>query len=239
MTKPRILTLLLHLTLASVLLVTGCTPSYNAERIAKAGADARIQQINHKAELAAKQHEMRLLAAEIVNDTQKLLQQANIKLTKDADIMAANYKAVDSLIKKLPAKPPKDQPILVASFVNIDDLAQSSTFGRLVSEHFASRFNQKGYATIELKLRTTVFLKKGSGEFVLSREIGEIGLKHSAQAVIVGTYAVASDRVYVTARVVNVQDNRILSSYDYSVPVGRDTFKMLLKGKGQESLDWL
>ena len=74
-------------------------------------------------------------------------------------------------------------------------------------------------------------------DLTLSREMAEISTKHRAQAVVVGSYAVASNRVYLTARVINVNDGRVLSSYDYNIPIGRNTFKMLLKGK--DSLDWL
>jgi TolB-like protein len=88
-----------------------------------------------------------------------------------------------------------------------------------------------------MKLRTTIFIKEGSGEFLLSRELSEISTKHNAQAMVVGTYAIASDRVYLTVRVVNAVDSAILASYDYNVPITRDVFKMLLKGR--EGANWL
>jgi TolB-like protein len=65
----------------------------------------------------------------------------------------------------------------------------------------------------------------------------EISAKHRTQAVVVGTYAVASKKVYLTARVINVSDGRVLSSYDYDIPINRDVFKMLLKGKSKAG--WL
>jgi TolB-like protein len=54
---------------------------------------------------------------------------------------------------------------------------------------------------------------------------------------IVGTYAIASDRVYLTVRIVNAADSAILASYDYNIPMTRDVFKMLLKGR--KGADWL
>jgi len=200
---------------------------YDSAEVRKARDEAKIKSINKQSEIEAAQLQVLLSAAE-----------NNIQLTdKHTDIMKVNYTAVDSLLKKLPVELPKGSLILVASFVNLDDLSESSTFGRVVSEQIASRFKQRGYTAIELKLRTTVFIKKGSGEFLLSRELSDIGIKHRAQAVVVGTYAVARDRVYLTARVVNVRDSRILNSYDYQIPMSRDVFKMLLKGK--DNLDWL
>jgi TolB-like protein len=228
---------LLVFAMGSVLFLTGCVSEYNREKIEKARTVAEIQRINNRAELADADHEVRMIAAEIVSEIQKRLKETNIQLTKDADIMNTNYKAADSLIRKLSVKLDKDNPVLVASFVNLDNLDESSTFGRVVSEQIGSRLNQKGYSTIELKLRTNIFIKEGSGEFLLSREMAEISTKHRAQAVVVGSYAVASSRVYLTARIINVRNGGVLASYDYNIPIGRNTFKMLLKGK--DSPDWL
>ena len=205
---------------------------------------ADVKRINEASERETERHQQHITDLENKTDTEKLVKESKIELTHDfwvlltgKSIPGANYKAADSLLNKVQPKLPKNSPILVASFVNIDDLDESSTFGRVVSEQFASRFKQKGYTTIEMKLRTNVFIKAGSGEFLLSRELAEIGTKHRAQAVVVGTYAVASNRVYLTARVINVSDGRVLSSYDYDIPINRDVFKMLLKGKSK--VGWL
>lgn len=199
---------------------------YDSAEVRKAKDRAIINDINNQSELKNAEYKIFLLAAE-----------NNIKLVKDTDIRSANYNAVDFLLEKLPTKLRKDSPVLVASLVNLDNLNESSTFGRVVSEQIASRLKQKDYSTIEMKLRTTVFIKEGSGEFLLSREISKISIKHRAQAVVVGTYAVASDRVYITIRIVNVNDGNILASCDYEIPMSRDVFKMLLKGKNAQ--DWL
>ena len=199
---------------------------YDSAEVRKAKDRAIINNINKQSELKNAEHKIFLLAAE-----------NNIKLVKDTNIRSANYNAVDFLLKKLPTKLRKDSPVLVASLVNLDNLNESSTFGRVVSEQIASRLKQKDYSTIEMKLRTTVFIKEGSGEFLLSREISKISIKHRAQAVVVGTYAVASDKVYITVRIVNVNDGNILASCDYKIPMSRDVFKMLLKGKNAQ--DWL
>ena len=38
-----------------------------------------------------------------------------------------------------------DSPFIIASFVDVNQMDQSSAFGRIISEQFASRFSQKGY----------------------------------------------------------------------------------------------
>jgi hypothetical protein len=47
------------------------------------------------------------------------------------------------------------QPLLVATFVNLEVLTESSRLGRLFSEQVGGRLAQRGYAVKELKLRET------------------------------------------------------------------------------------
>ncbi|MDD5064156.1 MAG: FlgO family outer membrane protein [Phycisphaerae bacterium] len=201
---------------------------YDSYELRKARDQAKMEQLKNLTEREKAEHEILLTAV-----------QNNIRLVDANDdvVTSANYKAAEYLIGKLPKDMPKDTPLLVASLVNVDNLSESSTFGRMVSEQISSRFKQLGYTTIELKMRTTIFIKEGSGEFMLSRELSDIVTKHRAQAVVVGTYAIASDRVYLTVRIVNAEDSAILASYDYNVPMTRDVFKMLFKGR--EGVNWL
>jgi TolB-like protein len=217
----------------------GCDPAVQLAR-----SQANVKKVEQASERETERHQQRLSDLENKSNTEKLVKESKVELTGDfwvwitgKSMPAVNYKAADSLLNKMRPKPPKDSPILVASFVNIDALDDSSTFGRVVAEQFASRFKQRNYTTIEMKLRTNVFIKEGTGELLLSRELAEISTKHRAQTVVVGTYAVASKKVYLTVRVINVSDGRVLSSYDYSIPISRDVFKMLLKGKSKG--DWL
>jgi TolB-like protein len=217
----------------------GCDPA-----VQLAMSQANVKKVEQASERETERHQQHLADLENKSDTEKLVKESKVELTGDfwvwitgKSMPAVNYNAADSLLNKMQPKPPKDSPILVTSFVNIDALDDSSTFGRVVAEQFASRFKQRNYATLEMKLRTNVFIKEGTGELLLSRELAEISTKHRVQTVVVGTYAVASKKVYLTARVVKVSDGRVLSSYDYSIPISRDVFKMLLKGKSKEG--WL
>lgn len=138
----------------------------------------------------------------------------------DGNLVDVGYTIANKLENNLAAALPHDAQLIVASFVNVDDLNQSSTFGRVLSEQIGSRFAQKGYKVIELKLRqNNIFVEEGKGEFLLSRNIRNISVNHDASAVIVGTYGCAMDRVYVSARMINPNTNTILSSCDFGVPM--------------------
>src|SRR4030043_400644 len=191
---------------------------YDSYELRKARDEAKMEQIKNLTEREKAENKILLTAIE-----------NNIRLidANDDVVTAANYKAADYLVAKSPKDMLKSGPLLVASFVNVDNLNESSTFGRMISEQLSSRFKQLGYTSIEMKLRTTIFNKEGSGEFLLSRELSDISSKHNANAMVVGTYAIASDRVYLTVRIVNAADSVILASYDYNVLMTRDVFKML------------
>jgi TolB-like protein len=158
---------------------------------------------------------------------------------KDYNLVRASYKAADKLLDGIDdiefLQPREDgmdakQPILVTSFVNIDNLQESSTFGRVVGEQIGSRIAQYGYKMIEMKMRTgSIFVQEQTGELILSRQLRQISFQHDAYAIVVGTYAVSKGSVYVTAKLVRAKDSVILSSYDYWLPVGPDTKQMLRK----------
>jgi len=143
----------------------------------------------------------------------------------DADLVGQSYASADQLLQTGLLK--LGQPVLVASFVNVDDVKRSSSLGRLVAEQFGSRFSQKGYTVVEMKLANSVYMSSEQGELLLSREVGEISRKFQAQAVLVGTYAVGKEHVFVTAKLVRAADSVILASTDYKLPMGPDTKRLV------------
>lgn len=50
-------------------------------------------------------------------------------------------------------------PVLAATFADIDDLQQSSTFGRTLSEQFTTSLAANGVPVIEVKMRDSLFVK--------------------------------------------------------------------------------
>jgi TolB-like protein len=146
-----------------------------------------------------------------------------------SNLLESSYAAADSLGRGLRFRGVSlDESILAASFVNIDDLTKSSTLGRIVSEQIASRLAQHGFKIIEVKLRQeSVFIKEGKGEFLLSREVLSLGATRGAHAVLVGTYAVSRNFIFVSARVVRTEDNSVVTGYDYELPNDATTKSML------------
>jgi len=144
-----------------------------------------------------------------------------------SNLVERNHAAGASLVAHSKGHVNSSSPILYASFVNVDDLQNSSSLGRIMSQQVTTPFTHKGYYVIEMILRQDAYIKQKEGEFLLSRELKNISADHNAQAVIVGTYAVGTANVYVTAKLVDVRNNMVIASYDYPIPLTEDIKQLL------------
>lgn len=142
-------------------------------------------------------------------------------------ITKANQAAAAALILSSVSKIKNDDPILNATIVNIDNLEKSSTLGRLISEQINGAFAQSGYKMIELKLRESVYIKRNEGELMLSREISDLAASHKVQAVIVGTYAVAYNNVYINLKMVDSRTSYVMGVHDYTLPIDQNVRELL------------
>jgi TolB-like protein len=148
------------------------------------------------------------------------------------DLISSGYRITDELLLQLNHRTNNNDAILVASFVDINNLTKSSTFGRMLAEHVSSRLSQRGYKVIDMRLRTdSVFMEEGKGEFLLSRDLREVSKNHNASAVVVGTYAKSANGMYVSARIVNPSDSTVISSCDYGIVLPLRTLKALTENK--------
>lgn len=141
--------------------------------------------------------------------------QSDYASTSQNQFVAANYRAADTLLSQLNGRLASDKPLIMATVVNIDALDQSSTLGRLVSEQVSTRLAQGGLRMLEMKLRTSVYMKRQQGEMMLTREVGEVAHNHNAQAVVVGSYGETNDAVFVNIKVVQPQTNQVMAATDY------------------------
>lgn len=157
----------------------------------------------------------------------------------DADYIETAYNAIGQLLAS--ARPestgsPFDTfdsslPVIYASTVDLNDYSKTTAFGRLMAEALATGLNQHWRSNV-----VKVTLRQGSmpvtprkGEFLLSRDMQQLAVDHNAGAVMVSTYTVAIDRVYVNVELINVQRNTIVASTMFDIPHGPRT-EALLRG---------
>ena len=149
-----------------------------------------------------------------------------------ADLVTASYIIADTLQKNLSQPLRPEDTLIVASFVDVNNLQQSSPAGRIIAEQVGSRFAQKGMKVVELKLRSgSVYMAERKGEFLLSRELQEVVRRHEPAAVIVGVYAEGFDKLYVSSRLIRSVDNVVISSADIGIPMSPYEMEMMVAGQ--------
>lgn len=140
------------------------------------------------------------------------------------ELIEKTKKATDVLLNNCNVPLDDGSSIIVTSLVNIDNIQESSTYGRMSSEIIASRMAQKGYYVKEVKLtQSKIFVRQREGEFALSRQLKEIANKHNIDGMVVGTYAVGRQNVQVSMRLVLTEDNRIACAHSYALEHFNDT----------------
>ena len=117
--------------------------------------------------------------------------------------------------------------VAVSTFVTLDNLYATSSFGRFLGEQLLSTLQQSGLEVIEVRKTPGMMVSPHHGEYALSRSMDEISLVQNAQAVVVGTYSVAGQEVFVNARLLRNDDNRVLSSANMVLPIDGMTASLL------------
>ena len=123
------------------------------------------------------------------------------------------------------------RPVLYSTAVNLNDYDETTNFGRLMSEALATALTQHWEnKVINMNLRQgSVPVIPRQGEFLLSRNISELAMDFNAGAVMLTTYTVALDKVYVNVEMVNVHHNAVVAAVMFDIPLGPRT-EALLRG---------
>lgn len=136
----------------------------------------------------------------------------------DINLISLGNKITDELVSSaMPPLMPRhpEEAVLTSSFVNIDNLDSTSTFGRLLQSHAGARMVQHGYTVKEVNLRNTMKIEVRDGEKILSRELSQISPDQPVQAILLGTYSLNNRTLYITAKLVNPVNHNIISAQSY------------------------
>ncbi|WP_353235640.1 FlgO family outer membrane protein [Diaphorobacter ruginosibacter] len=149
------------------------------------------------------------------------------KDASESPFLNSSKDAVGKLLAGLDVEAVGPGPVLVATVVDVNDTTRSAPLGRTLSEQYATHMAMAGFNVKEIKLRGTVFVREGTGELLLSREVRDIARQHNAAMVLVGTYSPASTLTYVSLKLVRTEDSRIIRGHDYALPMDRDIKRLL------------
>ena len=107
---------------------------------------------------------------------------------------------------------PGELHVAVATFVNLDQLYETSAMGRYLSEQMLHELQRAGVDVVDVRMMPSMKISQTYGEYILSRDMGELNYIHDVDAVVAGTYTVAHGQIFLNSRVLATQTGRILSS---------------------------
>jgi TolB-like protein len=99
--------------------------------------------------------------------------------------------------------------IIVTSMVNVNNLRQSSDFGRLYSEAMMTNFKRMGWNVIDFRGKN-LFVKAKNGEFYLDRT--KVKDVPGDSLVYVGTYSEYKQGLLLNMRLLDMQTNSVVTA---------------------------
>jgi len=117
--------------------------------------------------------------------------------------------------------------IAVASFVNLNNLDETSGLGRLLAENLIHELQMRRWSVTDLHLTREMVIAE-TGEFNLSRDTAKLRGAPKSGTVVTGTYTVAGPAIIINARAMDIASGSVLSSAQMALPLNRFTNALLV-----------
>ncbi|MGB6328142.1 MAG: FlgO family outer membrane protein [Halarcobacter sp.] len=180
------------LTISAITLLAGCTSS---SVFAPSYTDKAVVQENQKVQVT-KQH------IAIAQDRQdNVTTQGTLEATINslATQMMRNKKMIST------------KPVLITSFVRLDNFKKTTEFGRIVSESLINEMSNRGFNIIEYRGQMAVSVNE-RGEYFITRNPYKLKDEVPNTYVVVGTYSRQFGQVMLNARVMDNVTGKIITS---------------------------
>ncbi|MBF0273685.1 MAG: hypothetical protein HQK84_00470 [Nitrospinae bacterium] len=105
-----------------------------------------------------------------------------------------------------------DRTIVVTDFQDTENLNTVTKFGRYCGSEAYDNLPVLDFNVVEVKTGKSLFILKGMGEIILTRNAKELRNKYHFSSFLIGTYTVTNTSVQVNARIVRAKDLWVLSS---------------------------
>ncbi|MBI5815607.1 MAG: hypothetical protein HZB29_08355 [Nitrospinae bacterium] len=142
------------------------------------------------------------------------------------DQFGARYLAY-MLLDQLRNRDVVNQPIVVTTFVDLNNLTKSSVFGRVLAERLLNELHHAGFTVSEIRKGKDIFVREELGELILSRNARELLGKTNARAILAGTYVATAESIIINARLIDINSPLILSSCSYNLKMTKELEKLL------------
>ena len=113
--------------------------------------------------------------------------------------------------------------VAVVDAVPLSDLKRETEFGRLISEYMLTDLADRGLKVTELRLGREINILPQTGEFILSRNIGELASDAPMlDYVLVSTFTNTRKTLILQGRLVGLKSGLVETSWRYTMPLNRE-----------------
>ena len=125
--------------------------------------------------------------------------------------------------------------------VPLADLKRDTEFGRIMAEYLLTDLADRGLKVTELRMGSEINILPQTGEFIMSRNIGELANNTpELDYVVVSTFTNTRKTLIVQGRLVSLKDGLVKTTWRYGLPLNRELlglfhsveqpFKIAVKG---------
>lgn len=155
-------------------------------------------------------------------------------------LIEINHQAADVLYSNVGRRElAKNSPVYVQKFTNQKDPSDNSIFGHVMTEQIADRLVQRGVViTIGDPRPDAYFLPKGMSEEMYTNPVkGTIETLPPRSAQLVGHYVIGDNYIYMSAKVIRLDDKAVVSGHNWTIPITDNVRQMLPQLKLEDGLE--
>lgn len=137
-------------------------------------------------------------------------------------IIEINHQAADVLYANIGAyELSKKSPVYTKSFTDKTDPSATEPFGQVVMEQVADRLVQRGVLVTQGEPGPNAFaLPRGvNPKLYKSPPQGTIENLPPRSAILTGSYVVGDDYIYMTAKIMRLDDRAVISGHNWTIPI--------------------
>ncbi|MBU0730834.1 MAG: hypothetical protein KKE17_12325 [Proteobacteria bacterium] len=113
--------------------------------------------------------------------------------------------------------------IAVVDAVPLSDFKRDTEFGRVVAEYLLTDLADRGLSVTELRLGKEIHILPQVGEFIMTRNIGELANMYpELDYVVISTYSNTRKTLILQGRLVNLKTGEVKASWRHTLPVNRE-----------------
>ncbi|MDT8879235.1 FlgO family outer membrane protein [Halomonas saccharevitans] len=118
-------------------------------------------------------------------------------------------------------------PMIAASFIDVEGAGASTAFDRIAAELSAAELARAGVPVREVLLDGGQLLVMEVHDGLLTHRVRRQGASVGARTLLLGTYALGHERLFLALRVVELRTDRVLASRGLSLPLDGDLRQLL------------